>query len=113
MKRAPRLTPLPISLDPASSMPLWRQVAIGLRVALSHGRLGTGGRLPSTRALARQLNVSRNTVIAAYDELAALGLLHGSTGDGSYVTGTPRPVAPRRVWFQDASGNLLALTSLS
>src|SRR5262249_24344349 len=65
MKRAARLDALPISVDRSQSRPLWLQVSIGLRVAIANGRLRRGQRLPSTRALARQLAVSRNVVIAA------------------------------------------------
>ena len=46
-----------------------------------------GTRLPSTRQLARLLSVSRNTVLAAYEELAADGLIEGSHGAGMFVRG--------------------------
>ena len=73
MKRAARLNALPVFLDPSATTPLWLQLSISLRMAIANGRLSPGGRLPSTRHLARQLNVSRNTVMAAYDHLAAPG----------------------------------------
>jgi len=41
--------------------------------------------MPSTRALARQLGLSRVTVLAAYDELVARGILIGRHGSGTYV----------------------------
>ena len=113
MKRAATLNALPLSLDPAVTEPLWSQLSVGLRVAIANGRLGPGARLPSTRALARRLNVSRNTVMAAYDDLMARGLLHGRIGAGSFVSETARAVAPLRMWFEDVSGNLLALGPLS
>jgi len=111
MKRAAKLPPLPIELNPRGSPPLWYQVAVGLRVAIARGRLGPGARVPSTRTLARQLGVSRTTVMTAYDDLAARGLLQGRTGNGSYVV----PAAPRRrsaAWFEDPSGTRLRLTPL-
>ena len=113
MKRAAKLHALPLSLDPAATAPLWRQLSVGLRVAIANGRLGPGARLPSTRALARRLNVSRNTVLSAYDDVMARGLLHGRVGAGSFVSDTARAVAPTRLWFEDVSGNLLALAPLS
>jgi len=113
MKRAAALNPLPLSLDPAATTPLWWQLSIGLRIVIASGRLGPGARLPSTRELARQLNVSRNTVMSAYEDLTARGLLVGHTGAGSFVANTARAIAPARIWFQDDSGNLLTLLPLS
>ena len=113
MKRAARLDALPLALDRTATTPLWWQLSIGLRVAIANGRLGPGARLPSTRELARRLNVSRNTVLAAYDDLAARGLLRGCTGAGSFVASTARAITLLQTWFEDVSGNLLALTPLS
>jgi GntR family transcriptional regulator/MocR family aminotransferase len=113
MKRAATLNPLTLSLDPAATTPLWRQLSISLRVMIANGRLGPGARLPSTRELARQLNVSRNTVMSAYDDLAARGLLVAYTGAGSFVANPARTIVPARIWFQDDSGNLLTLIPLS
>ena len=112
MKRAARLNPLLLSLHPRVTRPLWWQVSIGLRVAIANGVLCPGARLPSTRVLARQLNVSRTTVMSAYDDLAARGLLTGWTGAGSFVADIARASAPLKVRFQDDSGNLLSLGSL-
>jgi DNA-binding GntR family transcriptional regulator len=113
MKRAAELRALPLVLDPAATTPLWRQLSVSFRVMIANGRLRPGARRPSSRALARQLRVSRNTVVAAYDDLAARSLLCGRTGAGSFVDSAARIEPPIRVWFQDASGNLLALASLS
>jgi DNA-binding GntR family transcriptional regulator len=44
-----------------------------------------GSRLPSTRVLARLLGISRNTVLAAYDDLVAAGLVTGRRGAGMLV----------------------------
>jgi DNA-binding FadR family transcriptional regulator len=48
--------------------------------------LGPGTRLPSTRALAQRLHVSRNTVLNVYEELALEGLLTSRTGSGTRVS---------------------------
>ena len=74
MKRAARLNALPVFLDPSATTPLWLQLSISLRMAIANGRLRPGGRLASTRNLARQLNVSRNTVMAAYDQAQILDI---------------------------------------
>ncbi|RZA36792.1 MAG: PLP-dependent aminotransferase family protein [Lysobacteraceae bacterium] len=83
-------------LDRAAATPLFRQLYARLKDAILHGRLAPGTRLPATRELARQLKVSRQTVLAAYEQLAAEGYLRGAVGQGSFVdTALPaaRPVA--------------------
>jgi GntR family transcriptional regulator/MocR family aminotransferase len=52
------------------------------------GRLEGGIPLPPTRRLATALGVSRNTVLFAYEELAADGLVNGRTGSGTHVDRT-------------------------
>lgn len=63
-----------IILPPNSSEPLYRQVRHALESALVEGRFRSGP-LPSSRALALELGVSRNTVNLAYQELVAEGLI--------------------------------------
>lgn len=76
---------LVVTLDESLSLPLHRQLHDGLRDAILAGRLGPGQRLPSTRTLSKRLNVSRTTVIQAYDELGVEGYLAGRRGSGTYV----------------------------
>ena len=58
-----------------------------------------GYRLPSTRSLAERLRISRNTVLSAYEELAAEGLVQGRVGSGTRVRGSvskfPHSLVPR------------------
>lgn len=61
------------------------QLTRALKEAILGGRLRSGDRLPATRALASDLGLSRNTVLASYEELAAEGFLLGKVGSGSYV----------------------------
>ena len=61
------------------------QLTRALKTAVLCGRLHSGDRLPPTRSLATDLGVSRNTVLASYEELAAEGFLLGKVGSGSYV----------------------------
>lgn len=75
-----------IPLDSSSAIPLYRQIYEGLRGAILSGRLRGGMRLPSTREMAVELKVSRNTVMNAYDQLLAEGYLEGHVGSGTYVT---------------------------
>ncbi|MDQ3367998.1 MAG: winged helix-turn-helix domain-containing protein [Myxococcota bacterium] len=54
---------------PEGDLPLFRQIANTIATDITRGRLQPGARLLSSRALANQLGVSRNTVVAAYEEL--------------------------------------------
>lgn len=84
-------TPLPlgtIALDADAASPLYRQLYDALREAILEGRLGPGARLPSSRLLATELGVGRNTVLAAYDQLTAEGYLEGQVGAGTVVAAT-------------------------
>ncbi|MDO9125930.1 MAG: winged helix-turn-helix domain-containing protein, partial [Parvibaculum sp.] len=80
--------PLPlgtIALDNEAPSPLYRQLYDALRDAILDGRLHPGARLPSSRTLAGDLGVGRNTVLAAYDQLTAEGYLEGQVGAGTQV----------------------------
>src|ERR1700722_3352342 len=75
-----------IPLDARSNVPLHRQLYDGIRAAILHGALSFGARLPSTRTMAADLGVSRNTVIAAFDQLLAEGYVEGRHSSGTYVS---------------------------
>jgi GntR family transcriptional regulator/MocR family aminotransferase len=85
---------LPLRLDRAYQQTLSHQLVEQLRRAVLDGRLTAGTRLPSTRALALDLGVSRNVVLAAYDELYAEGYVEGRHGSGTYIA-HDLPVLPR------------------
>jgi GntR family transcriptional regulator / MocR family aminotransferase len=67
-----------------------------LRDAIRSGRLRPGARLPSTRALAADLGVSRSVVVQAYDQLAAEGYLATRQGAAAQVRGLPAAPRPGR-----------------
>ena len=73
-----------IVLDRCSFTPLHRQVGDQIARAI-RGGVSTGSRLPSSRLMARLLGVSRNTVLTAYDDLVAAGLISGRRGAGMLV----------------------------
>ncbi len=77
-----------IGLDAKSSIPMYRQLYEALRQAILQGRFRSGQRLPATRTLASELDVSRNTVLLAFEYLLSEGYLKGKTGSGTYVTDT-------------------------
>lgn len=75
-------------LNRASEVPLHLQVYEGLREAILEGTLKPALKLPSTRAMATHLGVSRNTVLLAFEQLLLEGYLESRVGDGTYVTHT-------------------------
>jgi GntR family transcriptional regulator/MocR family aminotransferase len=79
-----------VDLDPARG----RQAALeeGVRRAIVTGQLTAGTRLPSTRALAKELECARATVVAAYEQLVAEGFLTARQGAGTRVAAV-KPLA--------------------
>ncbi|MBO8202517.1 PLP-dependent aminotransferase family protein [Streptomyces smyrnaeus] len=67
-----------------------------LRDAVRTGRLAPGTRLPSSRTLAADLGLARNTVAGAYGELVAEGWLTARQGSGTRVADRAEPAAPSR-----------------
>ena len=99
---------LGVALDPSSSTPLALQLTRHLSEAVRSGRLRRGTLLPGTRSLARTLGVSRNTVSAAYEELAAEGFVEADGPAGTRISSQipdpepgriARPTDPRRLGF--------------
>jgi DNA-binding GntR family transcriptional regulator len=113
MKRARRIDLVlpPVTRDRSS---LWRNLAAAIAWQIDLGRLASGSRLPATRALARRLQVSRNTVALAYEELIDEGYLTARVGDGTYVCAQTQRRRPavwqrRRRWVRDPDGLLLSI----
>ncbi|MEP6970838.1 MAG: winged helix-turn-helix domain-containing protein, partial [Betaproteobacteria bacterium] len=73
-------------LGARDKVPLHRQVYEVLRRAILDGRLGAGDRLPSSRQLMRDLNLSRNTVVSALNQLTIEGYLVTQVGSGTFVS---------------------------
>jgi GntR family transcriptional regulator / MocR family aminotransferase len=68
-----------------SDRPLYRQIYEAIRTAILSGEFAPGKRLAATRMLARELGVSRITVLNAYEQLFAEGYLDGKGGAGTFV----------------------------
>jgi len=93
------LSILPHPLSPASDLlaqtlaqsgfhprlPQQRRLYEAAKGAIHRQQLGAGSKLPSSRDLARDLGISRNTVIAAFEQLAAEGYVTSQLGSGTYV----------------------------
>ncbi len=65
--------------------PVYARLCDAIADAIAQGHLGLGTRLPSERALAGQLRISRGTVVAAYDALRARGIVQTRRGSGTVV----------------------------
>jgi GntR family transcriptional regulator/MocR family aminotransferase len=87
-----------VHLNRQSSVPLYRQLCDSLRTAILSGQLEPGVCLPSSRDMAETLEVSRNTVLNAFDLLIAEGYLEPREGSGTYVSTrlSEKPVLPKR-----------------
>jgi GntR family transcriptional regulator/MocR family aminotransferase len=114
---------------PTANIPLYQALYAHMRAAILSGELRGGMKLPSTRALAEELNISRNTVLNAYRQLLAEGYLEGREGSGTFVAhispeqllaaphpalhipNTPQPPhmeAPRPVFSERAKAQITA-----
>ncbi|MEV8431706.1 GntR family transcriptional regulator [Streptomyces chartreusis] len=84
----------------------YEQIAEDLRTRIAGGEFGPGELLPSGRDLAEQWNVSRATVVKAYDVLRNDGLVVARQGAGFIVAETPvaRPAGGRRAGAARVSG---------
>lgn len=77
---------------------LYSQLVEALESAIERDDLTAGTRLPSERALAVQLKLSRTTVVNAYRELEARGLLRSHVGRGTFVCARPEPADAPFAW---------------
>ena len=83
--------------------PVYRRLAGAIREAIERGEIRAGERLPSERALAAKLAVSRTTVVSAYEELRRDRTIESRRGSGTRVRGAaPRP--PALLLREDPSG---------
>jgi DNA-binding transcriptional MocR family regulator len=81
---------LSLVVSPAGERSLVDQIVAGVKLQIDDRRLAPGSKLPSIRDLAGALDVSRFTVVEAYDRLVAMGYLQSRRGAGFYVA----PLAP-------------------
>lgn len=107
---------LTYELKKAPGVPLYEALYRCIRGDILSGTLGPGEKLPSKRALAQNLEVSRITVEAAYNQLLSEGYIRSREKVGYFVEGTvrtapPRPLPPprepepQRSWLLDLTDN--------
>jgi GntR family transcriptional regulator/MocR family aminotransferase len=75
-----------ITIDKQSRMPVYQQIKHQITALVHKGLLEGGAKLPSVRQLAKSLGVTKNTVVTAYEELAAENIIEPRPGSGMYVT---------------------------
>jgi GntR family transcriptional regulator / MocR family aminotransferase len=99
---------LHLELDRQADEPLFRQLYAGLRAAILAGHLAGGTRLPPTRQLTAELQISRKTVVNAFEQLIAEGYLEGKVGSGTYVA---RVLPEEMLQVGRPEGSLVSSTS--
>ena len=92
-----------IRIERDSKIALHRQIRRKLQELILSGVLPPGARLPSTRELARSLEVNRSTVVAAYRQLWSEGLVEGRRGGGTVVSASEQIDAIPRIQAEPLS----------
>ena len=80
-------------IEPNSPVPIFRQIADGVRSDVAAGIYRAGDLIPSVRALATALLVNHNTVHRAYEQLEREGLIVGKKGIGMVVSADSKAAA--------------------
>src|ERR1700749_867267 len=81
-------------LDPKAAAPFYRQIYDRFREAIASGVLKPGDRIPSARALTKELGLARGTIETAYSLLAAEGYIQARGQAGTIVTPGLEPRSP-------------------
>ena len=98
VKRAGGSLLLSIKIDRNSPQPVSNRLCVALREMIRECGFRAGERLPASRTLARELGLSRTTIIEVFDRLVAEGLVESHTGSGTFVSnvlGSSRPKPPQ------------------
>src|SRR5580704_17988639 len=80
---------IPVLLDRSRPDSLTNQLIEQLRDAIRRSLIAPGAKLPSSRRLAEQLEISRNTVVRAYEELSIEGQIESRPASGMFVAMRP------------------------
>src|SRR5205823_12251001 len=90
--------------------PIYRQLVALVEGGIARGEVPPGFRLPPERDLASALRISRATVVSAYRELEARGLLRGYVGRGTFVSAKPDAETAPFAWRGKISATALQAT---
>ena len=74
-----------LDVDPRSGVPLYVQIVQQIKHAIEVGAVQPGDQLPTVRQLAGELTIAPNTIVKAYNELQAIGLVESRPGVGTVV----------------------------
>ncbi|SEW28392.1 transcriptional regulator, GntR family [Ruminococcaceae bacterium KH2T8] len=74
-----------ITINKNTETPIYKQIYEQIKRDILNGSLTSGMRLPASRSLAAEYHISRNSVVAAYDQLVIEGFITSKTGSGYYV----------------------------
>ena len=99
-----------LKVDPAAlprRRPFYRRLVEAIERGVSRHELAAGFQLPPERDLAQTLAVSRATVVAAYRELEARGLVRAYVGRGTFVCARPDPGSAPFAWRGKVSASAL------
>jgi DNA-binding transcriptional MocR family regulator len=102
-----------LGVDPAAvprTRPMYRRLVDLFERTISRGQMAPGVQLPPERDLARAFRVSRTTVVTAYRELEAKGLVRGYVGRGTFVAAKPEPGSAPFAWRGKVSAAALQST---
>lgn len=84
-----------ITINSKDGVPIYRQIANQIRYMVASHLLEPGEEISPVRTLALALNVTPNTVVKAYDELEAAGVIFKRRGAGTYISDEQSPLADR------------------
>ncbi|MBL4582197.1 MAG: GntR family transcriptional regulator [Gammaproteobacteria bacterium] len=84
-----------ITINSKDGVPIYRQIANQIRYMVASNLLEPGEEISPVRTLALALNVTPNTVVKAYDELEAAGVIFKRRGAGTYISDEQSPLADR------------------
>ena len=84
-----------ITVNTKDGVPIYRQIANQIRYMVASNLLQPGEEISPVRTLALALNVTPNTVVKAYDELQAAGVIFKRRGAGTYISDEQSPLADR------------------
>ena len=98
--RSDLVSSLPLVLDPQRAVPIPTQLTTQIRELVAQRILSPGDHIPSTRALAKQLGISRGSVVTAYDQLAAEGYIVTSHGSGTTINPRLHLLKPKELASQ-------------
>ena len=84
-----------ITINTKDGVPIYRQIANQIRYMVASGLLKSGEEISPVRTLALAVNVTPNTVVKAYDELEAAGVIFKRRGAGTYISDEQSPLADR------------------